>query len=54
MRPIKHAEKGLTLVAGAVFDGIQVINKYTPNPSFTPQWSDKPLLKSWQKTNISK
>src|ERR1700720_1434517 len=50
MRPIKHAEKGLTLVAGALFDGIQVVNKYKPNPSFTPKWSDKPLLKSWQKT----
>jgi uncharacterized radical SAM superfamily Fe-S cluster-containing enzyme len=50
MRPIKHAEKGLTLVAGAVFDGIQLLNRYKPNPSFTPKWSDKPLLKSWQKT----
>src|SRR6476469_6535354 len=50
MRPIKHAEKGLTLAAGAVFDAIQVVNKYKPNPSFTPKWSDKPLLKSWQKT----
>jgi 7,8-dihydro-6-hydroxymethylpterin dimethyltransferase len=50
MRPIKHAEKGLTLLAGAAFDAIQVVNKYKPNPSFTPKWSDKPLLKSWQKT----
>jgi hypothetical protein len=50
MRPIKHAEKCLTLLAGAVFDGVQVVNKYKPNPSFTPKWSDKPLLKSWQKT----
>jgi uncharacterized radical SAM superfamily Fe-S cluster-containing enzyme len=50
MRPIKHAEKGLTLVARAAFNGIQSINKYKPNPSFTPKWSDKPLLKSWQKS----
>src|SRR5713101_7319020 len=50
MRPIKHAEKGLTLVAGALFDSIQLVHKYKPNPSFTPKWSDKPLLKSWQKT----
>ena len=50
MRPIKHAEKGLTLVAGGLFNAIQSINKYKPNPSFTPKWSDKPLLKSWQKT----
>ncbi|MGH9969432.1 MAG: radical SAM protein [Pyrinomonadaceae bacterium] len=50
MRPIKHVEKGLTLVAGAVHDAIQSVNKYKPNPSFTPKWSDKPLLKSWQKS----
>src|SRR5438270_1658210 len=50
MRPIKHVERGLTLAAGAVFDAIQVVNKYKPNPSFTPKWSEKPLLKSWQKT----
>jgi uncharacterized radical SAM superfamily Fe-S cluster-containing enzyme len=50
MRPIKHAEKGLTLVARGLFNSIQFFNKYKPNPSFTPKWSDKPLLKSWQKT----
>src|SRR5499427_4603048 len=50
MKPVKYAEKGLTFMAGAVFDAIQVVNKYKPNPSFTPKWSDKPLLKSWQKT----
>ncbi len=43
-------EKGLTLVAGALHDVIQSVNKYKPNPSFTPKWSDKPLLKSWQKS----
>jgi len=50
MRPIKHAEKGLTMLAGGVFNAIQSVNKYKPNPSFTPKWSDKPLLKSWQKS----
>lgn len=50
MRPIKHVEKGLTLLAGAVHSTIQSVNKYKPNPSFTPKWSDKPLLKSWQKS----
>ena len=50
MRMIKHAERGLTVIAGGLFDTIQVFNKYKPNPSFTPKWSDKPLLKSWQKT----
>jgi tetraether lipid synthase len=50
MRPIKHAEKALTLLAGGAFNAIQSVNKYKPNPSFTPKWSDKPLLKSWQKS----
>ena len=50
MRPIKHVEKGLTLIAGGLFNTIQSINKYKPNPSFIPKWSDKPLLKSWQKS----
>jgi uncharacterized radical SAM superfamily Fe-S cluster-containing enzyme len=50
MRPIKHAERVLTWAAGGVFNTIQTVNKYKPNPSFIPKWSDKPLLKSWQKT----
>src|SRR6266446_4323604 len=36
--------------AGVTFDAIQFFNKRNPNPSFTPKWSDKPLLKSWEKT----
>src|ERR1700733_4616429 len=36
--------------AGVTFDAIQVVNKHNPNPNFTPKWSDKPLLKSWEKS----
>jgi len=36
--------------AAITFDSIQYFNKRNPNPSVTPQWSDKPLLKSWEKT----
>src|SRR6202163_4579762 len=50
MRVTRVAERGLTAIAGGLFDVIQVVNKYKPNPSFTPKWSDKPILKSWQKT----
>src|ERR1043166_6446165 len=50
MKAIKYAERGLAAAAGAIFNSVQVVNKYKPNPSFTPKWSDKPLLKSWQKT----
>ncbi len=32
------------------FNTIQFFNQYRPNPSFTPKWSDQPLLKSWEKT----
>src|SRR5437773_5250508 len=50
MRPVKHLEKGLTLLAGGIFNTVQSVNRYRPNMSFTPKWSDKPLLKSWQKS----
>jgi uncharacterized radical SAM superfamily Fe-S cluster-containing enzyme len=50
MKAIKHVEKGLTAVAGGLFNTIQLVNRYRPNESFTPKWSDKPLLKSWQKS----
>ncbi|MEJ7617342.1 MAG: radical SAM protein [Pyrinomonadaceae bacterium] len=50
MRPIKHVEKGLTKLAGGLFHTAQLVNQFKPNPSFTPKWSDKPLLKSWQKS----
>ncbi|HXW99705.1 MAG TPA: radical SAM protein, partial [Candidatus Acidoferrales bacterium] len=36
--------------AGITFNTVQFFNKYRPNASFTPKWSDKPLLKSWEKT----
>jgi len=49
-RPIKYVEKGLSLVASGAFNAIQFFNKFNPNESFIPKWSDKPLLKSWQKT----
>ena len=50
MRPVKHFEKGLTYIAKGAFNAIKSVNQFKPNPSFTPKWSDKPLLKSWQKS----
>src|ERR671931_843254 len=49
-KPIKYLEKGLTYAAGAAWAVFEKFNSIRPNPSFTPKWSDKPLLKSWQKT----
>jgi 7,8-dihydro-6-hydroxymethylpterin dimethyltransferase len=48
-RPIKYVEKGLTYAAGAAWMVFERINRIRPNPSFTPKWSEKPLLKSWEK-----
>ncbi|MEK6406170.1 MAG: radical SAM protein [Acidobacteriota bacterium] len=49
-KPVKYAEKGLTYVARGGWAVFERINRIKPNPSFTPKWSDKPLLKSYQKT----
>jgi uncharacterized radical SAM superfamily Fe-S cluster-containing enzyme len=48
--PIKYFEKGLTLTANGAWFVFSNLNKIAQNPSFTPKWSDKPLLKSYQKT----
>jgi uncharacterized radical SAM superfamily Fe-S cluster-containing enzyme len=49
-RAMKVLDWGITKVARVAFDGVQLVNRYRPNPSFTPKWSDKPLLKSWEKS----
>jgi uncharacterized radical SAM superfamily Fe-S cluster-containing enzyme len=48
-KPIKYVEKGLTYAAKAAWTVYEAANRIAPNESFTPKWSDKPLLKSWQK-----
>ena len=48
--PIKYVEKGLAVVANGAWQVFSRLNKINQNPSFTPKWSDKPLLKSYQKT----
>ena len=49
-RLMKYVDSAVCKTAGVAFDSIQFFNKYRPNPSFTPKWSDKPLLKSWEKS----
>ncbi|HXX71408.1 MAG TPA: radical SAM protein [Candidatus Acidoferrum sp.] len=46
----KSLDWALCKTAGVTFDTVQFFNKRNPNPSFTPKWSDKPLLKSWEKS----
>src|ERR1700735_1797388 len=48
-KPIKHVEKAVALAANAAWFVYNKVNSISPNPSFTPKWSDKPLLKSWEK-----
>ena len=49
-KPIKYVEKAVTVAASAAWQVFEKLNRINPSPSFTPKWSDKPLLKSWQKT----
>jgi 7,8-dihydro-6-hydroxymethylpterin dimethyltransferase len=48
-KPVKYAEKGLTMLANGAWHVFSTLNQIRPNQSFIPSWSDKPLLKSWQK-----
>ncbi|HEX4602433.1 MAG TPA: radical SAM protein, partial [Candidatus Angelobacter sp.] len=49
-KPVKYAEKVLTYAARGTWAVFEKVNSIKPRPSFTPKWSDKPILKSWQKT----
>src|SRR5213594_4543895 len=49
-KPIKFVEKGLSIAANGAWVVFNGLNKIKQNPSFTPKWSEKPLLKSYQKT----
>ncbi|MGD8394855.1 MAG: radical SAM protein [Candidatus Eiseniibacteriota bacterium] len=40
----------MSRLAAVVFDTIHFFTRSRPRPSFTPKWSDKPLLKSWERS----
>jgi 7,8-dihydro-6-hydroxymethylpterin dimethyltransferase len=48
-KPHKYAEKALSVVANGAWFVYDQLNSINQNPSFTPKWSDRPLLKSWEK-----
>jgi tetraether lipid synthase len=48
-KPIKYVEKAVTVAASAAWVVYDKLNQINQNPSFKPTWSDKPLLKSYQK-----
>lgn len=49
-KAVKAVEKIASLAAKATWAVFEKVNSINPNPSFTPKWSDKPLLKSYQKS----
>jgi uncharacterized radical SAM superfamily Fe-S cluster-containing enzyme len=48
--PIKYAEKGLSIAANGAWHLYKALNRINQGGAFTPSWSDKPMLKSYQKT----
>src|ERR1700760_1092481 len=44
-----YVEKIAVYAAKGAWVMYKRLNRISPNPSFTPKWSDKPLLKSYQK-----
>jgi uncharacterized radical SAM superfamily Fe-S cluster-containing enzyme len=48
-KPIKYVEKAVTYAASAAWAVFDTLNQIHQNPGFVPKWSDKPLLKSWEK-----
>jgi uncharacterized radical SAM superfamily Fe-S cluster-containing enzyme len=49
-KPVKYVEKAVTVTATGVWAVFERLNRIKPNPSPTPKWSDKPLLKSYEKS----
>jgi 7,8-dihydro-6-hydroxymethylpterin dimethyltransferase len=48
-KAIKYVEKAVTVAANGAWHVFDRLNSIKPNASFTPKWSDKPLLKSYEK-----
>src|ERR1700748_743709 len=48
-RTVKYAERAVTILAQGAWFAFERANRISPNPSFKPKWSDKPLLKSYEK-----
>ena len=49
-KPVKYVEKAVTIAATGAWAVFERLNRVKPNPSPKPKWSDKPLLKSYEKT----
>src|SRR5438874_1917059 len=49
-KAVKYVEKAVTIGAKGAWAIFDRLNRIKPNPSPKPKWSDKPLLKSYEKT----
>src|SRR5580704_19301234 len=49
-KAIKYVEKAVSVAANVAWQVFDRVTQIHQNPSFTPKWSEKPLLKSWEKT----
>ncbi len=49
-KPIKFVEKAVTVAAGAAWQVFDRLNQINQKAAFIPKWSEKPILKSYQKT----
>src|SRR6202522_2296650 len=48
-KAVKYVERAVTILAQGAWFVFERANRINPNASFTPKWSDKPLLNSYQK-----
>src|SRR5579864_7964187 len=48
-KAVKYVEQAAVYAARGMWVLFERLNRISPNPSFTPKWSEKPLLKSWEK-----
>jgi 7,8-dihydro-6-hydroxymethylpterin dimethyltransferase len=49
-KPTKYVEKAAVAAAKGAWVVFERLNRISPNPSPTPKWSEKPLLKSYEKS----
>ncbi len=49
-KPIKYVEKAVTVAATGAWAVFARLNRIAPNDAPIPKWSEKPLLKSWEKS----
>ena len=49
-KPVKYVEKAFSVTANGAWFVFEKLNRIHPKAAFTPKWSDKPLLKSYEKS----